>query len=188
MNHLSSFQVLSHCWEHGLYDALLYIYNQGLHDYVTPLNRLLDHLTDALSTTSQHTSEQVQLGNKTLVYISCCLSGRSYPLGDIPQDLIAPVRDGILGCLTMKCLPENCNMKTEFPYLRALINFDAREFFNVLELAFEVDGFEREKKQRLVDRILTLMVEDTTFSPAQVRTLLLWGLLCILAHYLKCQC
>lgn len=144
------------------------MYNQGLQDYVTPLIQLLNHLTEALSTTNQLTSEQVQLGNKTLVYISCCLSGRSYPLGDIPQDLIVPVRDGVLGCLTVKRLPESCDTKTEFPYLRALINFDAREFFNVLELAFEVDGFEREKKQRLVDRILTLMVEDTTFSPAQV--------------------
>ena len=32
--------------------------------------------------------EQIKLGNKLLVYISCCLAGRAYPYGDIDKDKV----------------------------------------------------------------------------------------------------
>ena len=32
--------------------------------------------------------EQIRLGNKLLVYISCCLAGRAYPYGDIPKEKV----------------------------------------------------------------------------------------------------
>lgn len=25
------------CWRYGLYDAMIYVYNQGMNDYLTPL-------------------------------------------------------------------------------------------------------------------------------------------------------
>ena len=32
--------------------------------------------------------EQIRLGNKLLVYISCCLAGRAYPYGDIDKEKV----------------------------------------------------------------------------------------------------
>ena len=50
-------QVVSLCWAHGLYDAILYIYNQGMADYTTPLEELLSLLAAALSTGKQLTGQ-----------------------------------------------------------------------------------------------------------------------------------
>lgn len=59
------------CWAQGLYDAILYIYNKGMQDYVTPLEDLLRALSQALTTGKQLSDTQVKLGNKLLVYIRC---------------------------------------------------------------------------------------------------------------------
>ena len=63
------FQVVSLCWAHGLYDAILYIYNKGLQDFTTPLEELLVMLRAAVNTGKQLTEQQIRLGNKLLVYI-----------------------------------------------------------------------------------------------------------------------
>ena len=34
----------------------------------------------------------LSLGNKLLVYISCCLAGQAYPVGSIPEDLRQDVK------------------------------------------------------------------------------------------------
>ena len=41
------------CWQHGLYDAIIYIYNNGMLDYVTPAEELLAVLMDAMDPSSQ---------------------------------------------------------------------------------------------------------------------------------------
>lgn len=153
---------------HGLYDAILYIYNQGIRDYTTPLEELLNRLIAVTSTGKQLTYEQVQLGNKVLVYISCCLVGRGYPTGDIPPELLATVRDEILRCVSALHTPKHPDEEPVYPRLRSLVHFDTREFFNVLSLAFENPDLELEQKQRVVDILLQLMVEGTGFSPHQV--------------------
>lgn len=62
-------QVVNLCWSHGLYDAIIYVYNKGMHDYTTPLEELLGILQQAVRTGIQLTDEQIRLGNKLLVYI-----------------------------------------------------------------------------------------------------------------------
>ena len=79
------------CWLHGLYDAIIYIYNNGMKDFVTPTEELMSQLTSALSTGETLTTQQIDLGNKILVYISCCLAGRAYPFGDINPKEVAQV-------------------------------------------------------------------------------------------------
>ena len=34
----------------------------------------------------------LSLGNKLLVYISCCLAGQAYPVGSIPEDFAQEVK------------------------------------------------------------------------------------------------
>lgn len=43
------------CWGHALYDAIIYVYNKGMHDYVTPLEELLSTLKAAVDTGKQLT-------------------------------------------------------------------------------------------------------------------------------------
>ena len=62
-------QVVNLCWSHGLYDAIIYVYNKGMFDYTTPLEELLGILQQAVRTGIQLTDEQIRLGNKLLVYI-----------------------------------------------------------------------------------------------------------------------
>lgn len=42
-------QTMKLCWTHGLYDAIIYIYNQGMYDYVTPLEELMTELQSAMN-------------------------------------------------------------------------------------------------------------------------------------------
>jgi hypothetical protein len=98
------------CWLHGLFDAIIYIYNNGMIDFVTPAEELLTVLMNAMtaltdngysdSVTKRMTSSQIKLGNKLLVYISCCLAGRAYPYGDIQTDQVAKVKYDVYTCLT----------------------------------------------------------------------------------------
>lgn len=43
-------QVMSICWEHGLYDAIIHLYTRGMLDYVSPLQELLQVLQNAIAT------------------------------------------------------------------------------------------------------------------------------------------
>ena len=88
-------QVFVLCWEHALYDAIIHVYNKGMKDYTTPINELMVILSKAVMSKKPLTSEDINLGNKILVYISCCLSGRAYPVGDLEDDIVDKVKDDV---------------------------------------------------------------------------------------------
>ncbi|ESO93558.1 hypothetical protein LOTGIDRAFT_215952 [Lottia gigantea] len=168
-------QVVNLCWGHGLYDAIIYVYNQGMLDYATPLEELLMLLSEAVSAGKPLSNDQIKLGNKLLVYISCCLAGRAYPLGDIPTDHIEDVKNKVFECITCLHTKKPGSEEPTYPHLRTLLQFDTREFLNVLALAFEESEFNTErgvqKRQRLVDILLKIMVESVGFTPTQVGVL-----------------
>lgn len=70
----------------------------------------------------------------------------------------------------------------EFPYIRSLLQFDSREFLNVLDIAFDEaddsgttvpagEGLALPSRQVVVDTLLFVMVKDRrslAFSPDQV--------------------
>ena len=179
-------QVMSSCWQYGLYDAIIYIYNNGMQDFVTPAEELLTVLVNALksnenggyeSVTKRMTSSQIKLGNKLLVYISCCLAGRAYPYGDIANDQVAKVKYEVYSCLTALHTKMAKDDELVYPYLRTLLSFDTQGLLNVLSIAFEEQEFKTDlgkcQKQRLVDILLQIMVhessaESSSFSPSQV--------------------
>ena len=41
------------CNSHGLYDAIIYVYNNGLQDFVTPVEELMTILADAIKNHQQ---------------------------------------------------------------------------------------------------------------------------------------
>ena len=104
-----------------------------------------------------------------LVYISCCLAGHAYPSGHIADDDVVRVKEDVLNCITALHTSQPSNTEPAYPHLRTLLSFDTREFFNVLSLAFDdTADMTRDKKQRIVDILLLLMVDGVGFSPAQV--------------------
>ena len=203
-------QAMNICWLHGLYDAIIYIYNNGMLDFVTPTEELLSQLMMALkegsncvtngdnstnkvfensrsietetSETSVHpknlNERQIRLGNKLLVYISCCLAGRAYPYGNIPEDLVAQVKYDVYSCLTTLHTKRSTDDEECYPYLKSLLLFDTQGLFNVISIAFEEPEFNSDlgkcQKQRLVDILLQIMVNDnendidSSYSPSQI--------------------
>jgi len=117
---------------------------------------------------SADTGVQIQLGNKILVYISCCLAGRAYPLGDIQPDRVARVRTNVLHCLTALHTTTAVIGEPAYPRLWTLIQFDTREFFNVLSLAFSDVGLTDAEKQGVVDILMRMMVDNSGFTQSQV--------------------
>lgn len=111
---------------------------------------------------------QLQLGNKILVYISCCLAGRAYPLGDIAADSVTRVRTDVLHCLTTLHMTSTAGDEPLYPKLWTLIQFDTQEFFNVLSLAFNDVGLTDAQKQGVVDILLRMMVDNSGFTQSQV--------------------
>jgi len=79
------------------------------------------------------------------------------------------VKDNVLNCVTALHTQQPANTEPAYPHLRTLLGFDTREFFNVLSLAFDdAADMTPDKKQRIVDILLLLMVDGVGFSPAQV--------------------
>uniref|UniRef100_A0A5F9DFD3 Vacuolar protein sorting-associated protein 8 homolog n=1 Tax=Oryctolagus cuniculus TaxID=9986 RepID=A0A5F9DFD3_RABIT len=165
------FQVVLMCWENRLYDAMIYVYNRGMNEFISPMEKLFKVIAPPLNAGKTLTDEQVIMGNKLLVYISCCLAGRAYPLGDIPEDLVPLVKNQVFEFLIRLHSAEASPEEEIYPYVRTLLHFDTREFLNVLALTFE--DFKNDKQaveyqQRIVDILLKVMVENSDFTPSQV--------------------
>uniref|UniRef100_A0A6I8QVK8 VPS8, CORVET complex subunit n=1 Tax=Xenopus tropicalis TaxID=8364 RepID=A0A6I8QVK8_XENTR len=159
------------CWEHRLYDAVIYVYNKGTNDFISPMEKLFNAISAPINSGKSLTDEQVVMGNKLLVYISSSLAGRAYPLGDIPEDLVPLVKNQVFEFLIRLHSPETPQEEEVYPYIRTLLHFDTREFLNVLALTFEDftnDKQAVEHQQRIVDILLKVMVENSDFTPSQV--------------------
>uniref|UniRef100_A0A8C3N371 Uncharacterized protein n=1 Tax=Geospiza parvula TaxID=87175 RepID=A0A8C3N371_GEOPR len=146
-------QVVLLCWENRLYDAMIYVYNSGMNDFISPMEKLFKVIAPPLNA-----------GN-------CSLAGRAYPLGDIPEDLVPLVKNQVFEFLIRLHSAEGSVDEEVYPYVRTLLHFDTREFLNVLALTFE--DFKNDKQaveyqQRIVDILLKVMVENSDFTPSQV--------------------
>uniref|UniRef100_A0A3P9MCK4 VPS8 subunit of CORVET complex n=1 Tax=Oryzias latipes TaxID=8090 RepID=A0A3P9MCK4_ORYLA len=164
-------QVVQVCWTNRLYDAVIYIYNRGMNDFITPMEKLFTAIGPAVKGGRSLTDEDVVMGNKLLVYISCCLAGRAYPLGDIPADLVVQVKNQVFDFLIRLHSNDSSEEEDVFPFIRTLLHFDTREFLNVLSMTFE--DFKNDKQaleyqQRIVDILLQVMVDNQDFTPSQV--------------------
>ncbi|KAI3843581.1 hypothetical protein MKX03_022406 [Papaver bracteatum] len=76
-------QVVRLCREHGLYGALIYLFNRGLDDYKAPLEELL------LVVQSSKRENALATGYRMLVYLKYCFTGLAFPPG---HGTISPTR------------------------------------------------------------------------------------------------
>ena len=164
------------CWTHSLYDLAIYVYNKGMDDYITPLEELLNILKGLLRSKHELDQSESVIGYKILVYISCCLAGKQFPCGMISEKNVSRVKQEIFECLVKRRSRHGVEGEPSYPDLHVLLEFDTREFLNVMSIAFEEPEFDVDRKhpglvshrQRVVDILLQIMVTDTTFTPTQV--------------------
>ncbi|KAL7620288.1 Vacuolar protein sorting-associated protein 8 [Parahypoxylon ruwenzoriense] len=161
-------QITSLCKQHRLYDALIYVWNQALTDYVTPLIDLLALLIPLVQN-SDYTSSQSLMEDeiygvnalKMFPYLSYTLTGRVYPTGERMEDEVAsrakaeiywflfsgksitwPKGSGKI-FLTRPAQTE----EPSFPYLRMILQYDAPSFLSALNEAFE-DPFLNDSQEK----------------------------------------
>lgn len=174
MSTIDTNRVVQLCWSFGLYDAFISVYNKGLNDYSTPIEKLANLLEN-----SDESDEMRKLGNKLLVYISCSLAGAAYPIGDIKEENKSKVKLEVFDCVTRLHSNRKNEDETSYPYIRTLLRFDTVEFLNVLALASrsekEFNGENPEgadRLQRLLDILLRVMVEsERRFESSQTAAL-----------------
>eukprot|EP00042_Codosiga_hollandica_P023126 m.89745 g.89745 ORF g.89745 m.89745 type:complete len:1381 (-) comp51060_c0_seq1:59-4201(-) len=183
------------CWQHGLYDAYLFIRTNALRDYLTPLHKLLHKLFLAISHAHQAEPEyqgdlylkmtpaDQLLGLKLLVFISNSLAGLASPKGATPVELRRQVREDFFRALMDKDLQLGADREgstsTCVPYLFAhtLLRFNVKEFLNVVALSFSNDesptASVEPSKQAIVDIFQAVMISSDGdaspwFSPEQL--------------------
>ncbi|CAN8101378.1 unnamed protein product [Discula destructiva] len=164
-------QVTSLCKQNGLYEALIYVWNQALNDYITPLIDLLALLVPLMREADEEPSadslneESSGVGAlKIFPYLSYVLTGRVYPTGDLLEQEPAMKAKAELywflfsgksiawpkGSKKRFLTRPSQNDEPSFPYLRMILKFDAPSFLSTLNEAFE-DGFLNDSPEKQVN-------------------------------------
>lgn len=164
-------QITTLCKQHNLYDALIYVWNRALGDFITPL---IDLLT-VLKSSSQG-GNYFQNGGamddpihgihaqKMFPYMSYTFTGRIYPTGAPMEEEQASLAKAELYWFlfsgktitwpkgTTKQFLTTSSEKDEppYPYLRLILKFDAPSFLSVMNEAFE-DSFLNHTHERAVN-------------------------------------
>ncbi|KAL6848559.1 hypothetical protein ACP4OV_021853 [Aristida adscensionis] len=140
-------QVVRLCREHGLYGALIYLFNQGLNDFRTPLEELLSVIQNT------NRKDAASTCYRMLVYLKYCFQGLAFPPGHgtIPQSRLRSVREELLQFLleesksltsdseVFKGFNASCGKCLNICYL---LWMDTEATLEVLKCAFAQDSFE----------------------------------------------
>ena len=154
-------QVTTLCKQHNLYDALIYVWNQALRDYIAPLIDLLSLLIPLVQNGDYFTNGNIMEDPifgvnalKMFPYLSYTWTGRVYPTGDSlgDQDALNAKAELYWFLFSGKTVtwPKGSgnhfitqptqDHEPSFPYLRMILKFDAPSFLSALNEAFE-DSF-----------------------------------------------
>ena len=151
-------QVTGLCKKHGLYDAYIYVWNEALQDYITPLIELLDIVQSSLIHVGSDESDVGAPAMRLFPYLAYTFTARRYPSGEIltEADGLKAKRDtySFLFSDTSVEWPEGSGKKyivkdgygemQNYPYLRLLLHYDACSFMSMLNEAFEDNYLNRE--------------------------------------------
>ncbi|KAI0444907.1 vacuolar assembly/sorting protein VPS8 [Xylaria telfairii] len=161
-------QITLLCKQHSLYDALVYVWNQALYDYITPLIDLLTLLKPLMQNGDYGSSGNMMEDEifgvnalKIFPYLSYTLTGRIYPTGEfIDEELASKAKAELYWFLfsgnTIEW-PKGSRkefltrpagtQEPPFPYLRMILKFDAPSFLSALNEAFE-DAFLNDSQEK----------------------------------------
>lgn len=152
-------QITLLCKQHSLYDALTYVWNQALNDYITPmidlLSLLLPLMTDEGNVGGTTEDDYFSVNAlKIFPYLSYILTGRAYPNGELMAEETASKAKAEIywfffsgktiewpkGSGKKFTTRPDDDSEPAFPYLRMILKFDAPSFLSALNEAFE-DSF-----------------------------------------------
>ncbi|KAL1903602.1 Vacuolar protein sorting-associated protein 8 [Sporothrix stenoceras] len=168
-------QITTLCKQHGLYDALVYVWNQAMRDFITPLIDLLSLLVPHMpngeyEAPDNATGEQDMHDTNALKmfpYLSYVLTGRIYPTGEIMDEATQQQAKSEIfwflfsgksvvwprGSSASKRFLTRPNQSQEpsFPYLRMILKFHAPSFLSALNEAFEDSFLNDSPEKQLVN-------------------------------------
>ncbi|XP_051156587.1 vacuolar protein sorting-associated protein 8 homolog [Leptopilina boulardi] len=162
-------QVTTVCRNKGLWEALIHLQKTALGDFTAPIHQLVPVLQNKLADEKEVQSyECITLGNALLVYCSCCLAGRDFPKGELPEGLPKRVKADVLRALLSQHSSLATDTERQYPYLRTFLKFDVKGFLDVIAMAFQEPEFTTEmglrQRQRIVDILLTIVMPSTPLS------------------------
>ncbi|KAF6159617.1 hypothetical protein GIB67_034579 [Kingdonia uniflora] len=132
-------QVVRLCREHGLYGALIYLFNKGLDDFKAPLEELLLLVRDSQRENS------AAIAYRMLVYLKYCFSGLAFPPGHgtLPPTRLPSLRVELVQFLLEDSITIESEAATGFkspagtlPNLYHLLRLDTEATLEVLNCAF----------------------------------------------------
>jgi hypothetical protein len=150
-------QITLLCKQHNLYDALTYVWNHALNDYITPMIDLLSLLIEPAMANGGSLAGNVQEDYYTVnavkifPYLSYTLTGRVYPNEETMDEDTANVAKAEIywflfsgktiewpkGSGREFLIRPGAESQPSFPYLRLILQFDAQSFLSALNEAFE---------------------------------------------------
>lgn len=162
-------QVTTVCRNRALWEALIHLQTTALGDFTAPIHQLVPVLQNQLTNEKESQSREcITLGNALLVYCSCCLAGRDFPKGELPDDLPKRVKADVLRALLSQHSSLANDSERQYPYLRTFLKFDVKGFLDVIAMAFQEPEFTTEmglrQRQRIVDILLTIVMPSTPLS------------------------
>ncbi|CAE6416364.1 unnamed protein product [Rhizoctonia solani] len=172
------------CKRHALYDALIYVYNAGLNDYVSPIVEFLSLIRDiqkrrredsgseALET---YLEEAVPNAYKVYDYLNNILTGLSYPSKRRMDNGADQAKASVYSFLCfgrsstwagklVLTAEEDGGVEPPYPYLRQLLRFDAEALLNSLDLAFE-DSYLNGPDEAVSRQVIINILLDVLASP-----------------------
>ncbi len=170
-------QITSLCKRNHLYDALLYVWNQALDDYISLLTGLLDLVDQPgnVEVDVDPSSRGLELASasKIFPYLSYILTSRVYPTGNELLEGKATIAKAEIyhfffsgrsdGRPTTANSTTLNSANTSFPNLRRILNFDAPSFLSMLNEAFE-DSFLNGSHGQITDDPARCLTESQTFG------------------------
>ncbi|RCI03453.1 Vacuolar protein sorting-associated protein 8, partial [Rhizopus stolonifer] len=154
--HLDIDQVVSMCHREGMYEAMMYVWNKSMHDYVSPVVEMLKIIRTVLRN-DVDSPQQLQVrqnAEKLFDYLKLILTGRSFPEGSaiLDPDEASDARSAVYsfvfsgrcviwppvgGKLVLTADEDEGVSEPTYPYLRLLLRFSTKKFLEALETAFE---------------------------------------------------
>ncbi|CAO3662203.1 unnamed protein product [Rhizopus stolonifer] len=149
-------QIVSMCHREGMYEAMMYVWNKSMHDYVSPLVEMLKVIRAVLrgDPEDQQILNTRQNAEKLFDYLKFILTGKSFPEGTntTASDEASEARSAVYSFVfSGRCVvwPPVCGklvltvdddeevLEPTYPYLRLLLRFNTKKFLDALEIAFE---------------------------------------------------
>ncbi|CAH2069296.1 unnamed protein product [Thlaspi arvense] len=176
-------QVVRICREHGLYGALLYLFNKGLDDFKSPLEELLIVLRNS------ERQRATAIGYRMLVYLKYCFLGLAFPPG---HGTLIPTRLPSLRTELIQFLLEKSNAydsstceTSQRIYLNLyhLLEMDTEATLDVLRYAFSENEMANHENRLLESGEVSLESKtDGTMPEVRCNDLLIQNLIDALVH------